>query len=152
MFLCLILLARFAWIKNLGRCTQTSLPPHNSSLIAHDSQPKNLFLLFFCRKIHKTVHKNAKNSPKNRLVHSRTIAPPPIKYLIICYLNLYTFVHCFSLSFLTLILILQRKSLRTNKNFYPMTKKTFLLTCLLGMFASGIHAYQGATKRVLHSK
>lgn len=27
-----------------------------------------------------------------------------------------------------------------------MTKKTFLLTCLLGMFASGIHAYQGAPK------
>ena len=25
MFLCLILLARFAWVKNLGRCTQTSL-------------------------------------------------------------------------------------------------------------------------------
>ena len=42
----------------------------------HNSLPKNLFLLFFCRKIHKTVHKNAKNSPKNRLVHSRTIAPP----------------------------------------------------------------------------
>ena len=113
---------------------------------------KTYVLMFFCRKIHKTVHKIAKNSPKNRLVHSRTIAPPPIKYLIICYLILYTFVHCFPLSFLALILILQRKSLRTNKNFYPMTKKTFLLTCLLGMSASGIHAYQGATKRVLHSK
>ena len=125
--------------------------PYPSQLTAHDSLPKNLFLLFFCRKIHKTVHKNAKNSPKNRLVHPCTIAPP-IKYLIICYLILYTFVHCFPLSFLALILILQRKSLRTNKNFYPMTKKTFLLTCLLGMSASGIHAYQGATKRVLHSK
>ena len=106
-YLCLILLAGFAWIKNLGRCTQTSLPPHNSS-------PKNLLLLFFCRKIHKTVHKNAKNSPKNRLVHSRTIAPPPIKYLIICYLILYNFVHCFSLSFLEPILILQRKSFQNN--------------------------------------
>ena len=42
----------------------------------HNSLSKNLFLLFFCRKIHKTVHKIAKNSPKNRLVHSRTIAPP----------------------------------------------------------------------------
>ena len=44
----------------------------------HNSLPKNLFLLFFCRKIHKTVHKNAKNSPKNRLVQPRTIAPPPL--------------------------------------------------------------------------
>ena len=50
--------------------------PTLSLLIAHNSLPKNLFLLFFCRKIHKTVHKNAKNSPKNRLVHPRTIAPP----------------------------------------------------------------------------
>ena len=50
--------------------------PTPSQLTAHDSLPKKLFLLFFCRKIHKTVHKNAKNSPKNRLVHSRTIAPP----------------------------------------------------------------------------
>ena len=50
--------------------------PTPSQLTAHDSLPKNLFLLFFCRKIHKTVHKNAKNSPKNRLVHSCTIAPP----------------------------------------------------------------------------
>ena len=90
--------------------------PTPSQLTAHDSLPKNLFLLFFCRKIHKTVHKNAKNSPKNRLVHSRTIAPP-IKCLIICYLILYTFVHFFPLPFLALILILQRKSLRTNKFF-----------------------------------
>ena len=90
-----------------------STPPHNSSLIANDSLPKNLLLLFFCRKIHKTVHKNAKNSLKNRLVHPSTIAPP-IKYLIICYLILYNFVHCFSLSFLEPILILQRKSFQNN--------------------------------------
>ena len=90
--------------------------PTPSQLIAHNSLPKNLFLLFFCRRIHKTVHKNAKNSPKNRLVHPCTIAPP-IKYLITCYLILYTFVHYFSLPFLALILILQRKSLRTNKFF-----------------------------------
>ena len=48
-------------------------PPHNSLLMTH--MYKKLFLLFFCRKIHKTVHKIAKNSPKNRLVHSCTIAP-----------------------------------------------------------------------------
>ena len=88
--------------------------PTLSSLTAHDSLPKNLFLLFFCRKIHKTVHKNAKNSSKNRLVHPSTIAPPLIKYLIIRYLILYNFVHCFSLSFLALILILQRKSFQNN--------------------------------------
>ena len=98
-----------------------------SSLIANDSLPKNLFLLFFCRKIHKTVHKNAKNSPKNRLVHSCTIAPTPIKCLIICYLILYTFVHCFPLSFLALILILQRKSLRTNKKFLFYDKENISL-------------------------
>ena len=91
--------------------------PTPSQLTAHDSLPKNLFLLFFCRRIHKTVHKNAKNSSKNRLVHSRTIAPPLIKCLIICYLIFYTFVHYSSLPFLALILILQRKSLRTNKFF-----------------------------------
>ena len=50
--------------------------PTPSQLTAHNSLPKNLFLLFFCRKIHKTVHKIAKNSPKNRLVHPSTITPP----------------------------------------------------------------------------
>ena len=37
-YLCLILLAGLAWVKNLGRCTQTSLPSHNSLLIAHNSR------------------------------------------------------------------------------------------------------------------
>ena len=48
MFFCLILLAglaRFAWVKNLGRCTQTSLL---SPLTAHCSRPKNLF---FCSSV-----------------------------------------------------------------------------------------------------
>ena len=48
MFLCLILLAGlagFAWVKNIGRCTQTSLL---SPLIAHCSRPKNLF---FCSSV-----------------------------------------------------------------------------------------------------
>ena len=51
--------------------------------------------------------------------------PPPTKYLIICYLILYTFVHCFPLSFLALILILQRKSLRTNKKFLFYAKQCY---------------------------
>ena len=101
--------------------------PTPSQLTAHDSLPQKTVPSVFCRKIHKTVHKNAKNSPKNRLVHYCTIAPPPIKYLIICYLILYTFVHCFSLSFLTLILILQRKSLRTNKKFLFYDKENISL-------------------------
>ena len=124
--------------------------PHNSLLTTNS--PKTCSFCSFVEKYTKLYTKSLKTALKTALYTPVQLPPPPIKYLIICYLILYTFVHCFSLSFLTLILILQRKSLRTNKNFYPMTKKTFLLTCLLGMSASGIHAYQGATKRVLHSK
>ena len=51
--------------------------PTLSQLTAHDSLPKNLFLLFFCRKIHKTVHKNAKNSPKKALYTPVHCPPPP---------------------------------------------------------------------------
>ena len=43
-------------VSKKSRTPHADVPPP-SQLIANDSLPKNLFLLFFCRKIHKTVHK-----------------------------------------------------------------------------------------------
>ena len=85
--------------------------PTPSQLIAQEPVPSVLL----SKNTQNCTQKSLKTALKTVLYTPVQLPPPPIKYLIICYLILYTFVHCFPLSFLALILILQRKSLRTNK-------------------------------------
>ena len=87
-------------------------PPHNSLLTTHC--PKTCSFCSFVEKYTKLYTKTLKTALKTVLYTPVQLPPPPIKYLIICYLILYNFVHCFSLSFLEPILILQRKSFQNN--------------------------------------
>ena len=98
--------------------------PHNSLLTTHC--PRTCSFCSFVEEYTKLYTKTLKTAPKT-VLYTPVQLPPPIKYLIICYLILYTFVHCFFLSFLTLILILQRKSLRTNKKFLFYDKENISL-------------------------
>ena len=82
---------------------------HCSRLIAQKPAPSVLL----SKNTQNCTQKTLKTALKT-VLYTPVQLPPPIKYLIICHLILYTFVHCFSLSFLEPILILQRKSFQNN--------------------------------------
>lgn len=79
------------------------LTTHRSLLTTRS--PRTCSFCSFVEKYTKLYTKTLKTALKT-VLYTPVQLPPPIKRLIICHLILYTFVHCFPLSFLALILIL----------------------------------------------
>ena len=102
-------------VNKKPRTLHADVPTPHTSLLT-TNRPKTCSFCSFVEKYTKLYTKTLKTALKT-VLYTPVQLPPLIKCLIICYLILYTFVHYSSLPFLALILILQRKSLRTNKFF-----------------------------------